>query len=295
MYFSFDQVLHAMRHSHQLGVSVGNLQMRNLMLDSKLWVQLSQPHVNLVCIDNIGDYETTTVESPSPNRSKARKVAPYEDYSHADLPNVMQQWVHGELTNFDYLMILNHLTGRRMGDPNHHPILPWVMDFTRSNGGYRDLTRSKFRINKGDRQLDLTFDTSSPFPDAVSDPACSEHLQIPHHISDVLSDITYYVYTARRTPKAILCTHVRSKWVPNEYPSSMQRMQEWTPDECIPEFFIDPTIFTSIHEDLPDLELPQWASSAEDFIRKHMAVLEGDYVSQRLHQWIDLNFGYKVC
>lgn len=209
------------------------------------------------------------------------------NYTVHNLPDLVEDWVHRRITNFKYLMVLNHLAGRCMYDPNNHPFLPWVIDFSieQEEFGVRDLTKSKYRLNKGDSQLDLTFESYSAFGDSSS---------IPHHVSDVLSDITYYVYKARRTPKSVLCSHVRSKWVPNEYPSSMVRMYNWTPDECIPEFFIDPLIFSSIHEDLPDIELPVGCKTPEEFIVKHMELLESDRVSECLHHWIDLTFGFKV-
>lgn len=66
-----------------------------------------------------------------------------------DLRSAMERWVEGSLTNFDYLMIINRLCGRELGNPNHHPVFPWIMDFSQPLGGWRDFTKTKFRLNKG--------------------------------------------------------------------------------------------------------------------------------------------------
>eukprot|EP00826_Nyctotherus_ovalis_P054597 TRINITY_DN715_c0_g3_i3.p1 TRINITY_DN715_c0_g3~~TRINITY_DN715_c0_g3_i3.p1 ORF type:complete len:299 (+),score=91.61 TRINITY_DN715_c0_g3_i3:1535-2431(+) len=42
------------------------------------------------------------------------------------------------------------------------------------------------------------------------------------------------------------------------------------------------------------MKLPGWASSAIDCVRKLNEALESDYVSQSLHHWIDLTFGYRM-
>jgi WD repeat-containing protein 81 len=35
-------------------------------------------------------------------------------------------WASGNLSNFDYIMLLNYLCGRTFNNPNHYPVLPWV-------------------------------------------------------------------------------------------------------------------------------------------------------------------------
>jgi hypothetical protein len=74
--------------------------------------------------------------------------------------------------------------------------------------------------------------------------------------------------------------------------------------ELIPEFFCNSSFLTNSNNfDLGTrqdnagvvnhVELPKWASTPDEFIRIHREALESEYVSQNLHAWIDLIFGYK--
>ena len=286
------QLLKAIDFCHARGIFVGDLRLSEVKVDEKLWIKVFPRAVGESFLavedeDDENDQENNSSQVSAPSSDPLRELS--------------DDWVHGRLSNFDYLMALNKLAGRVLGDPNNHPILPWVVDFSTPDS-YRDLSKSKYRLNKGDHQLDLMFESQqTQIPVSNVDiggssgvSASQDFPRTPHHISDMLSDITYYVYCARRVDKSTLCAHVRSHWVPHEYPMSMRRMFFWTPDECIPEFFTDASIFSSIHEDLPDLEIPSWAKSPQDFVNKHRRILEGHYVSKNLHRWIDLTFGFML-
>lgn len=286
------QLLEILKSMHDRSLTLGDISLSDIFLTEDMWIYIIPSiHSNIYIQDSV---ETEPKRlSQSDCRKNGHKfeqnlkcescgIKTYDKVQtfNEDLQKLCQLWVDGDISNFTYLTALNKLSGRKLGDPNCHYVFPWVTDFAaRCGKNWRDLKKSKYRLNKGDRQLDLTYESSQS--------------QVPHHVSDVLSAITYYVYMARRTPRSVLCKNVRTIWVPAEYPSSIQRMQEWTPDECIPEFFTDATVFRSIHDDLDDLEVPSWCTGPEDFIEKHREALESHHVSERLHHWIDLTFGYK--
>ncbi|KAF9674335.1 hypothetical protein SADUNF_Sadunf10G0116600 [Salix dunnii] len=284
------QLLSALVYLHGLGVSHGNIHPSNVMLTNSCWSWLR------ICDKPISGSNVNSRKGESDTPASARLCCCtdncYSQVLYADLklsPSVewrsqFDQWWKGELSNFEYLLVLNRLAGRRWGDHTFHTVMPWVVDFStkpdeNSDSGWRDLSKSKWRLAKGDEQLDFTFSTS----------------EIPHHVSDeCLSELAVCSYKARRLPLSVLRLAVRSVYEPNEYPSNMQRLYQWTPDECIPEFYCDPQIFYSLQPGMSDLAVPPWAGSPEEFIKLHRDALESERVSHQIHHWIDITFGYKM-
>lgn len=220
--FIIYQLLQLVKTLHDRGLLLGNISLDDIFITDNIWLQVI-PQID----SNILRCATEDFSTEPLNENIAqRKSMNYESMNvpllvndlKYSLKNYCEMWCNGQISNFDYLTILNNMSGRRLGDPSFHHIMPWVTDFVSRNGmNWRDLTKSKYRLNKGDIQLDLMFAPSGGAN------------MIPHHVSDALSEITYYLYMARRTPKTILCRHVRPIWVPHEYPASIQRLYDWTP------------------------------------------------------------------
>ncbi|XVF28131.1 hypothetical protein REPUB_Repub15cG0002500 [Reevesia pubescens] len=291
MRFLMYQLLSALTYLHGLGIYHGNLCPSNILLTNSCWAWLhiwDNPRLGFNSSFNRGKSDT----SCTPSRVGCCIEGCSSQGLYADLkllPSLdwncqFNRWWRGELSNFEYLLFLNKLAGRRWGDHTFHPVMPWVIDFSTkpsedSNSGWRDLSKSKWRLAKGDEQLDFTYSTS----------------EVPHHVSDeCLSELAVCSYKARRLPLSVLRMAVRSVYEPNEYPSTMQRLYQWTPDECIPEFYCDPRIFFSQHSGMADLAVPSWAGSPEEFIRLHRDALESSRVSRQIHNWIDITFGCKM-
>lgn len=285
------QILSALAHIHNKGIAHGNLNPSNVLLTDTYWCCLGGCGEHF--IQNAGDnLEKSNSSSAFPDkRNICTETCPCQTLfadlklsSSINWESDFKRWWEGKLSNFEYLLTLNRLAGRRWGDRTFYTVMPWVIDFTvkpdvMSEVGWRDLKKSKWHLAKGDEQLDFTYSSS----------------EIPHHVSDeCLSELAVCSYKARRLPLSVLRRTVRSVYEPNEYPANMQRLYQWTPDECIPEFYNDPRVFYSIHAGMSDLAVPSWAANPEEFISLHRAALESDRVSLNLHHWIDLTFGYKL-
>ncbi|KAL2459379.1 protein serine/threonine kinase [Forsythia ovata] len=282
------QLLSALAYMHGLGVAHGNLCPSNLLLTESSWCWLHFGEKQLLN----SNVNPTSEEYYYPSNGGVcfEGCPSYGLYADLKLSESMDwrssfdSWWKGELSNFEYLLILNRLAGRRWGDHTFYTVMPWVVDFSvkpdeNSDAGWRDLSKSKWRLAKGDEQLDFTYSTS----------------EIPHHVSDeCLSELAVCSYKARRLPLSVLRIAVRSVYEPNEYPSNMQRLYQWTPDECIPEFYCDPRIFYSLHSGMPDLAVPSWAGTPEEFVKLHKDALESNRVSCLIHHWIDVTFGHKM-
>ena len=74
--------------------------------------------------------------------------------------------------------------------------------------------------------------------------------------------------------------------------------------ELIPEFFYLPDFLTNKNkfdfgstqkgDDVCDVQLPVWANNDPiEFIKRNREALESQFVSENLHNWIDLIFGWK--
>ena len=318
--FIFYQLLMFYDYLHSINLNCYELKLSDIYIDENYWIKvklpieeiLNQYAINSDSSDNPEINESdkfiskkiktlTSLEEKNDDASfiddhqessyqfyllKENLINTYNSYKHLnfkDLSDITQRWCDNKISNFDYLLIINCIAGRELNRPFNHPIFPWITDFESFNTNLRDLSISKFRLNKGDPLLDLNYQASMNSETG------------PYHLTENLSEITYFVYKSRVTDKETLCKHVRRNWVPNEYPSSMTRLYFWTPEECIPEFYCDINIFESIHEDLPDLRVPDWCNgSTEEFIRMHRMLLESAAVSKKLNNWIDLVFGFKV-
>nr|XP_032805834.1 WD repeat and FYVE domain-containing protein 3-like isoform X3 [Petromyzon marinus] len=226
--------------------------------------------------------------------------------------SVTQRWVHGEISNFQYLMHLNTLAGRSYNDLMQYPVFPWILADYQSEEldltdprTFRDMSKPM-----GAQTMERLEQFQKRYQDWEDPNGETPAYHYGTHYSSAMIVASYLVRMEPFTQTFLrlqgghfdladrMFHSVRDAWL------SASRNNMADVKELIPEFFYLPDFLqNSNHYNLGckqngiwlgEVLLPNWAKGdAREFIRVHREALECDYVSAHLHEWIDLIFGCK--
>ncbi|CCD22233.1 Bph1p NDAI_0A00750 [Naumovozyma dairenensis CBS 421] len=227
--------------------------------------------------------------------------------------HVTRMWQNGELSNFYYLNILNTLAGRSFNDLTQYPVFPWVIaDYTSENldlsnpKSYRDLSKPMGAQTERRRN---EFIERYEALHSLNDPQSPPFHYGTHYSSAMI--VSSFLIRLKPFIDSFLLLQDGKINHPDRLFNSVERAwssssAENTTDvrELIPEFFFLPELFININNfdfgkdhnksKVNNVALPPWANNdPKVFIRKNREALESSYVSENLHKWIDLIFGFK--
>ncbi|EPQ31444.1 uncharacterized protein PFL1_00779 [Pseudozyma flocculosa PF-1] len=219
-------------------------------------------------------------------------------------------WRDGRISNFAYLMDLNTLAGRSMNDLTQFPCFPWVLaDYHSVELDLTDpATFRKFELPMGAQTAQRRREFEERFGQLVE--VDMEPFHYGTHYSTAATVCGFLIRTRpfERLYMALqggnfdladrTFSSIGKAW------ASASELSRGDVRELIPEFFYLPEFLvnsnrfefgvTQAGEVIDDVELPPWAKGDPLlFVQKHREALECEYVSQRLHSWVDLVFGYR--
>jgi len=225
-----------------------------------------------------------------------------------------RRWTRGEISNFQYLMLVNNMAGRTFNDLTQYPVFPWILaDYTSEEldltdpRSFRDLSKpmgcqhpareSEFReryrafAEMGDEHSP-PFHYGTHYSSAMI--VSSYLIRLPPFVQSYLLLQGGNFDHADR-----LFDSIEKAWL-SASRENMTDVRELTPEFfCLPEFLQNINGYDfgqkqGSGQTINDVVLPPWAKGDPHiFIAKHREALESPYVSQHLQEWIDLIFGYK--
>jgi beige protein homolog 1 len=235
-------------------------------------------------------------------------------FNNAPTYAATKKWMKGEMSNFQYLMCINTMAGRTFNDLTQYPVFPWVLaDYTSEE---LDLNNPKTFRNFAKPMGCQTPEREAKFRDkykqfAEMGPDGDPPFHYGTHYSSAMIVCGYLIRLQPYVQSYLilqggnfdhadrLFDSIGQAWTS----ASQQNMTDVR--ELTPEFFYLPEFLTNINKydfgvkqgdggAVNDVQLPPWAKGdPQIFIQKHREALESPYVSEHLHQWIDLIFGYK--
>ncbi|KAJ2996554.1 hypothetical protein HDV02_006387 [Globomyces sp. JEL0801] len=230
-------------------------------------------------------------------------------FGGSPLNELTQKWVSREISNLAYLMHLNTLAGRSYNDLTQYHTFPWVLADYESEiinlddpKMYRDLSLPMG--GQGAARAAQFEERYSIWDETV--PAC-------HYGTHYSSSMIVCSYLIRMEPFTEQYLKLQGGHfdhadrifhsIPQSW-ASASRLNTTDVRELIPEFFYLPNFLENQNkfnfgtkqtgEQIDTVVLPNWAhGNSRLFIQIHRQALESEHVSNNLHKWIDLIFGYK--
>ncbi|KAI4887748.1 hypothetical protein NFI96_031408 [Prochilodus magdalenae] len=220
--------------------------------------------------------------------------------------NLTQKWVCREISNFEYLMQLNTIAGRTYNDLSQYPVFPWVLcDYTSAvldlddPAVFRDLSKPIGVVNP--RHAQNVREKYESFEDPTG---TVDKFHYGTHYSNAAGVMHYMIrmepfttlHIQLQSGKYGHALHGHTPLQPAQFDcadrqfasvaAAWQARMESPADvkELIPEFFYFPEFLQNMNgfnlgclqvnqESVNDVILPRWATSREDFIRKHRKAL----------------------
>ena len=233
--------------------------------------------------------------SPSRSRGSPSKFAPWPQYvPYAD---AQKDWINRRISNFEYLMKLNLLSGRSFSNLSQYPIFPWIL---------ADYDSETLDLDKRETFRPLEKPLIAIKPETLSKLLDQVDEGRPNLFpSGPVSPLCVCLYLARLEPftSEQMKLHGNRLDVFTRQMTSVGEMYHlMTEDrnefwELIPEFFFMPEFLTNqnhVQIGVDNVKLPPWSRGVPiNFIYLHRKALESEYVSANLNHWIDLIWGYK--
>ncbi|OHS94993.1 Beige/BEACH domain containing protein [Tritrichomonas foetus] len=239
-----------------------------------------------------------------------KKFIVQKDIDVKDIDTLQTQWCEGLISNFDYLLKLNFISGRTWADFTQFPMFPWtLLDF------------SSKKINLSDpnvyRKLDYPLfaqsaaqqDACKRYYDSTSEITNNAH-HYPNYISNVGSTLYFLVRLEPFTDAEFDFQGGRLDAADRTFQSFKISLDLMTTPgsksalELVPECYFIPEmlenknglVFNSSainQRDISDVTLPPWCRSPIEFVEIMRDALESDIVSSSLNEWIDLIWGFR--
>lgn len=222
------------------------------------------------------------------NKNIFKELPPYQFlFNIPSQQNAFELWNLGIISNFDYLLVLNHFGGRTFTDLTQYPIFPWIV--------------SPIDLEKRDLSLPI----GEIFPEKAN------YYKLIYESADYYFGFHYsfpgivFWYLMRISPFIFLQWDMNNGWddsqrlfvsISDAYLSAVKKN---TSDlkELIPAMYAVPEIYRNILKIKfsanvnEDVLLPSWANNSSSFyVDVMMKFLQS---SEDLNEWINLIFGYK--